>query len=148
KYPVRATGRARVESYPCALSAQASERIAREQELRRALERNQLTLAYQPTLNLTTHTLAGAEALLRWNHPTFGDVPPEHFIPLAEENGMILPIGDWVLEQACRPTGVWRKTCQPFGPLSASLAGAHLRQTHPPARHAHPQTDHRHLPPR
>ncbi|MDU8544585.1 EAL domain-containing protein [Pseudomonas syringae group sp. J248-6] len=128
-YRSKAKGRNRVESYTCDLTTQASERIALEQELRRALDRNQLSLAYQPKISLLTHTLIGAEALIRWNHPTFGDVPPEHFIPLAEENGMILQIGEWVLEQACQQMGKWHKTCQPFGPVSVNLAGAQLRQT-------------------
>ncbi|WP_183139111.1 bifunctional diguanylate cyclase/phosphodiesterase [Pseudomonas syringae group genomosp. 7] len=128
-YRSKAKGRNRVESYTHDLTTQASERIALEQELRRALDHNQLALAYQPKISLLTHTLVGAEALIRWSHPTFGEVPPEHFIPLAEENGMILQIGDWVLEQACRQMGEWRKTRQPFGPLSVNLAGAQLRQT-------------------
>ncbi|WP_122378289.1 EAL domain-containing protein, partial [Pseudomonas savastanoi] len=74
-------------------------------------------------------------------HPTFGDVPPEHFIPLAEENGMILQIGEWVLEQACQQMGKWRKTCQPFGPVSVNLAGAHPRRRHRP-RHHRPRAQH------
>ncbi|WP_440063148.1 sensor domain-containing protein [Pseudomonas syringae] len=127
-YRSKAQGRNRVESYTRDLTEQASERIALEQELRRALDRNQLSLAYQPKISLLTHTLVGAEALIRWSHPTFGEVPPEHFITLAEENGMILQIGDWVLEQACRQMGAWRKTCTPFGPMSVNLAGAQLRQ--------------------
>ncbi|WP_161460618.1 EAL and GGDEF domain-containing protein [Pseudomonas syringae] len=127
-YRSKAQGRNRVESYTRDLTEQASERIALEQELRRALDRNQLSLAYQPKISLVTHTLVGAEALIRWSHPTFGEVPPEHFIPLAEENGMILQIGEWVLEQACRQMGAWRKTCKPFGPMSVNLAGAQLRQ--------------------
>ncbi|OOK95739.1 Sensory box/GGDEF domain/EAL domain-containing protein [Pseudomonas syringae pv. actinidiae] len=127
-YRSKAQGRNRVESYTRDLTEQASERIALEQELRRALDRKQLSLAYQPKISLLTHTLVGAEALIRWSHPTFGEVPPEHFIPLAEENGMILQIGEWVLEQACRQMGAWRKTCKPFGPMSVNLAGAQLRQ--------------------
>lgn len=127
-YRSKAQGRNRVESYTRDLTEQASERIALEQELRRALDRNQLSLAYQPKISLLTHTVVGAEALIRWSHPTFGEVPPEHFIPLAEENGMILQIGEWVLEQACRQMGAWRKTCTPFGPMSVNLAGAQLRQ--------------------
>lgn len=127
-YRSKAQGRNRVESYTRDLTEQASERIALEQERRRALDRNQLSLAYQPKISILTHTLVGAEALIRWSHPTFGEVPPEHFIPLAEENGMILQIGEWVLEQACRQMGAWRKTCTPFGPMSVNLAGAQLRQ--------------------
>ncbi|WP_313629679.1 EAL domain-containing protein [Pseudomonas sp.] len=126
-YRSKAKGRNRVESYTRDLTAQAKERVALEQELRRAIERNECSLYYQPKLCLKTHALIGAEALIRWHHPTFGDVPPEHFIPLAEENGMILQIGDWVLEQACRQLHAWQGTFDDFGPLSVNLAGAQLR---------------------
>lgn len=127
-YRSKAKGRNRVESYTRDLTAQAAERIALEHELRRAIERNELSLCYQPKFSLKTHSLVGAEALIRWHHPTFGDVPPEHFIALAEENGMILQLGDWVLEQACRQMQVWKHSYLAFGPLSVNLAGAQLRQ--------------------
>ncbi|MEN5201719.1 EAL domain-containing protein [Pseudomonas wadenswilerensis] len=127
-YRSKAKGRNRVESYTRDLTAQASERVALEHELRRAIERNELSLCYQPKFSLKTQSLVGAEALIRWSHPTFGDVPPEHFIPLAEENGMILQLGDWVLEQACRQMQDWKHNYQAFGPLSVNLAGAQLRQ--------------------
>ncbi|WP_163031057.1 sensor domain-containing protein [Pseudomonas viridiflava] len=133
-YRSKAKGRNRVESYTRDLTSQASERIALEQELRRALDRNELSLSFQPKTSLHTNTMVGAEALIRWSHPTFGEVPPEHFIPLAEENGMILQIGDWVIEQACLQMHAWRKTHKPFGPLSVNLAGAQLRQPHLVAR--------------
>ena len=126
-YRSKAKGRNRVERYTQDLTAQANERVALEHELRRALEREELFLYYQPKLSLETQQLIGAEALIRWRHPTFGDVPPEHFIALAEENGMILQIGDWVLEQACRQLHQWRKSYDYFGPLSVNLAGAQLR---------------------
>ncbi|MCD5995266.1 EAL domain-containing protein [Pseudomonas sp. CDFA 602] len=129
-YRSKAKGRNRVESYTRDLTAQASERIALEQELRRALDRNELSLSFQPKVCLLSNIMVGAEALIRWSHPLFGEVPPEHFIPLAEENGMILQIGDWVLEQACRQMHEWRKTHKPFGTLSVNLAGAQLRQPH------------------
>ena len=127
-YRSKAKGRNRVESYTRDLTAQASERVALEHELRRAIERDELFLYYQPKISLVDHSLVGAEALIRWRHPTFGDVPPEHFIPLAEENGMILQIGDWVLETACRQMFEWSRIYQPLGPLSVNLAGAQLRQ--------------------
>ncbi|CAG8869900.1 hypothetical protein PS627_03723 [Pseudomonas fluorescens] len=127
-YRSKAKGRNRVEAYTRDLTAQASERVALEHELRRAIERNELSLCYQPKFSLKTQSLVGAEALIRWTHPTFGEVPPEHFIHLAEENGTILQIGDWVLEQACRQMYSWQKTYEPFGPLSINLAGAQLRQ--------------------
>ncbi|WP_413792940.1 MULTISPECIES: EAL domain-containing protein [unclassified Pseudomonas] len=127
-YRSKAKGRNRVESYTRDLTAQASERVALEHELRRAIERNELSLSFQPKISLIDNRLVGAEALIRWTHPTFGDVPPEHFIPLAEENGMILQIGDWVLENACRQLCEWNSTYESLGPLSVNLAGAQLRQ--------------------
>lgn len=127
-YRSKAKGRNRVESYTRDLTAQASERIALEHELRRAIERDELTLSYQPKISLLTQRLVGAEALIRWSHPTFGEVPPERFIPLAEENGMILQIGEWVLEKACQQMHQWNQLYDVFGPLSVNLAGAQLRQ--------------------
>lgn len=127
-YRSKAKGRNRVEKYTRDLTAQASERVALEHELRRAIERNELSLSFQPKISLADNRLVGAEALIRWYHPTFGDVPPEHFIPLAEENGMILQIGDWVLERACRQLCEWNSTYESLGPLSVNLAGAQLRQ--------------------
>ena len=127
-YRSKAKGRNRVEHYTRDLTAQASERIALEHELRRAIERDEFTLSFQPKLSLLTQRLVGAEALLRWFHPTFGDVPPERFIPLAEENGMILQIGEWVLDKACQQMHKWNQRYDVFGPLSVNLAGAQLRQ--------------------
>ncbi len=127
-YRSKAKGRNRVEVYTRDLTVQASERIALEHELRRAIERNELSLCYQPKRSLKSGGLVGAEALVRWTHPTLGDVPPEHFITLAEENGTILQLGDWVLEQACQQMDYWKAHYQAFGPLSINLAGAQLRQ--------------------
>ena len=127
-YRSKAKGRNRVESYTQDLTSQASARIALEHELRRAIERNEFSLCYQPKISLVSQRLVGAEALLRWTHPTLGEVPPEHFIPLAEENGMILQIGDWVLEHACQQMHDWNQLYKSFGALSVNLAGAQLRQ--------------------
>ena len=99
-----------------------------EQELRRALERNELSLFYQPKVSLHDLSLVGAEALIRWTHPTLGVIAPERFIHLAEENGMIIQVGDWVLERACMQLNEWNQTYAPFGPVSVNLAGAQLHQ--------------------
>ncbi len=123
-YRSKAKGRNRVESYTLDLTTQANERIFLEHELRRAIERNELSLYYQPKFSLKTQALVGAEALVRWTHPTFGEVPPEQFIHLAEENGSILQLGDWVLEQACRQMHQWKHAYAPFGPLSINLAAS------------------------
>ncbi|WP_271410370.1 bifunctional diguanylate cyclase/phosphodiesterase [Pseudomonas sp. Q1-7] len=129
-YRAKARGRNRLEFYTHDLTSQATERMALETELRRALERNELSLSYQPKLSLPQQTLVGAEALVRWVHPRLGEIPPERFIPLAEETGLILPLGDWVLEHACRQMQRWQEGHAPFGPLSVNLAGAQLRQPH------------------
>lgn len=127
-YRSKLKGRNRIERYTHDLTAQASARVLLEQELRRALERGQLSLSYQPKISLKDHSLVGAEALIRWNHPELGNIPPDRFIVLAEENGMIIPIGDWVLEHACHQLNAWKQMYEPFGPVSVNLSGTQLRQ--------------------
>lgn len=131
-YRAKAKGRNRVECYTRDMTAQAHARIELEQELRRALERDELSLRYQPKFCLPDHALVGAEALIRWSHPVLGDIPPERFVALAEENGTILQLGDWVLEQACAQLQRWRGT--PFGALAVNLSGRQLRQPGLPER--------------
>lgn len=83
-------------------------RVSLERDLREAIKNEELWLAYQPQVNLESGAVIGAEALLRWNHPTLGFVSPVDFIPVAESSGLILPIGDWIIEEICRQTAEWR----------------------------------------
>ncbi|NDY58709.1 EAL domain-containing protein [Desulfovibrio sulfodismutans] len=95
--------------------------ISLEAELRDALSNDELVLHYQPIVNVDTRALEGFEALVRWNHPLKGIVPPDKFIPLAEETGIILPLGRWVIVEACRQLGKWQKTIPGAERLSVSV---------------------------
>ena len=92
------------------MNAQSKERIKMESNLRKALENSEFELHYQPKINSETHKLVGMECLLRWNQPEIGSVPPAVFIPAAEELGLIVPIGEWVLHEACQTTSEWVKS--------------------------------------
>jgi diguanylate cyclase (GGDEF)-like protein/PAS domain S-box-containing protein len=106
-YQAKESGRENFRFFKPEMNIEAVERQSMEEDLRRALERNELALHYQPIVNLRSESITGAEALLRWTHPKRGSVPPAAFIPVAEGSGLILPIGAWVLREACTQAKAW-----------------------------------------
>ena len=126
-YKAKEEGRGGWYVFNLALTQAASERLEMENALRQAIEREELTLMYQPQISLATRQMIGAEALVRWQHPTLGMIPPCRFIPLAEETGLILSLGEWVLREACRQAAAWEHDGNPLRVavnLSAHQLGA------------------------
>jgi diguanylate cyclase (GGDEF)-like protein/PAS domain S-box-containing protein len=122
-YQAKGDGRSCLKFFQPAMNVRAVERQSMEVDLRRALDRQELTLNYQPKVDLKTGAIAGAEALLRWTHPTRGFVSPAVFIPVAEGSGLILPIGDWVIREACRQAKVWVDAGLPAIAISVNVSG-------------------------
>jgi EAL domain-containing protein (putative c-di-GMP-specific phosphodiesterase class I) len=104
------------------MNVRAVERQSIEESLRRALERKEFALHYQPTIDLRTGAITGAEALLRWTHPALGSVPPGQFIPIAEASGLILPISAWVLREACQQARSWVDSGLPIMTMAVNVS--------------------------
>jgi diguanylate cyclase (GGDEF)-like protein len=106
-YAVKADGRGAYKFYNRAMNSDLNDRRELEMNLRDAIERNELELHYQPVIDLNRNVITGFEALARWNHPVKGMVPPAVFIPVAEDSGLIIPMGEWALREACRQAAQW-----------------------------------------
>jgi diguanylate cyclase (GGDEF)-like protein/PAS domain S-box-containing protein len=123
----KSMGRNRWEFSTESMNSRAAERFKIEGQLRTALAAQQFQLHYQPKVRLKDQTVCGAEALLRWQHPEEGYVPPSSFIPIAEETGLIVPIGEWILWEACRQIQTWRRQGLPPATVSVNLSAAQFR---------------------
>jgi predicted signal transduction protein with EAL and GGDEF domain len=127
-YRAKERGRARWEIFDNAMRASAVDRLDIENALRRAQERRELRVYYQPIISLASGAIEGIEALIRWEHPERGLLLPTDFIHVAEETGLIVPMGAWVLDQACRQVMRWQASIPALGPLrlSVNLSGRQL----------------------
>lgn len=120
-YRAKMLGKARHEVFDKTMHAYAMNLLQMESDLRRAIERKEFVLHYQPIVTFETGAIAGFEALIRWQHPERGFIPPDDFIPIAEETGLIIPIGQWVLEEACRQIRAWQEEFPQYPPLQISV---------------------------
>ena len=126
-YQAKENGRQSYQFFKPAMNIRAVERQTIEGGLRRALERQEFALHYQPKINLSTGEVSGAEALIRWTHPTRGLVCPAQFIPVAEDCGLILPIGNWVLREACKQARAWVAEGLPLGTIGVNISAIEFR---------------------
>ncbi len=126
-YAAKEEGKHRYAFYQPALTALAENRLRIEQDLRQAIERNELELHYQPQVELKTGRMVGVEALVRWQHPEKGMLPPDQFIHVAERIGLIKQLGDWVLETACRQAVEWRKMGLPRIQMAVNISPTHFQ---------------------
>ena len=126
-YQAKENGRQGYQFFKSAMNVRAVERQSVEESLRRALERREFTLQYQPKVNLKTGDVTGAEALIRWTHPTRGPLSPAQFIPIAEDCGLILPIGRWVLLEACRQAQAWVDLGLPHVVMAVNISAIEFR---------------------
>ena len=126
-YQAKENGRKTFQFFTPEMNVSAVERQSIEDGLRRALERREFALHYQPKVNLKTGAIVGAEALIRWRHPTRGQLFPVKFIPVAEETGLIVPIGAWVLREACLQAQAWRHAGLSTGSMAVNVSLIQLR---------------------
>jgi diguanylate cyclase (GGDEF)-like protein/PAS domain S-box-containing protein len=126
-YQAKENGRQSYQFFKPAMNVRAVERQSIEESLRRALEREEFALHYQPKVNLRTGEITGAEALIRWTHPTRGSVSPAQFIPVAEDCGLIVPIGNWVLREACKQARAWLDAGLSLGTMAVNISAMEFR---------------------
>jgi|GEM_PF-641587 len=127
-YKAKDEGRRSFRFYAAEMDARLRERLEIVNDLRKALDRNEFTLHYQPRVNLATGRICGVEALIRWQHPEKGSIMPGKFIPIAEETGLIIPIGEWVFRTACAQAKAWCDKGLPFNRMAVNLSARQFAQ--------------------
>jgi diguanylate cyclase (GGDEF)-like protein/PAS domain S-box-containing protein len=127
-YQAKDRGRNNVQMFSHAMNRKLKHRVAVEASLREALRLKQLDVHYQPFVNLLTRKIVGLEALMRWSHPVHGMIPADQFIPVAEETGLIVPMGNFVLHRTLQTMSAWRKAGVPLVPVSLNVAPAQLQR--------------------
>ena len=121
-YRAKALGRARASEYSADLGADAVERFEIEEGMRSAMQNHEFRLYYQPKIDFNNGKMLGVEALIRWHHPTLGVLGPDRFIPVAEATNFILPLGKWVINEACRQARAWQDANIPSFPIAVNLS--------------------------
>jgi diguanylate cyclase (GGDEF)-like protein len=127
-YKAKEQGGSSYQTYSKSMTTTALQRMTLENDLRRALERNEFEVHYQPIVDAYTSTVVGAEALLRWRHPELGLLLPSEFIPIAEENGLIVPMGEWILQSACLQNRAWQDAGLPRIRVGVNLSSRQLKR--------------------
>ncbi len=127
-YKAKEQGGSSYQTYSKSMTTTALQRMTLENDLRRALERNEFEVHYQPIVDAYTSTVVGAEALLRWRHPELGLLLPSEFIPIAEENGLIVPMGEWILQSACLQNRAWQDAGLPRIRVGVNLSSRQLKK--------------------
>ena len=128
-YLAKSEGRNNFQFFTAEMNTRTVERMALESRLRSALDNNELVLHYQPQVDIRTHRISGMEALVRWNHPHLGVVSPNQFIPIAEDTGLIIPIGEWVLNEACRQAKAWQDEGLPPLRVAVNVSARQFRHS-------------------
>jgi diguanylate cyclase (GGDEF)-like protein len=126
-YHAKNCGKNNAKLYSSSLTMQIMSHVKLEVGLRKALQNNELYLLYQPQVDVPTTRIVGVEALIRWRHPEHGIIPPTEFIPLAEETGLIVPIGEWVLRTACHQARAWQRECEQPVRMAVNLSARQFK---------------------
>ncbi|MDF2721020.1 MAG: diguanylate cyclase/phosphodiesterase with sensor [Paenibacillus sp.] len=127
-YAAKDSGKNNYRLFEAHMNKAASRKMELEQGLRKAIDNEEFVLLYQPIYNIQTDKLIGVEALIRWEHPTFGTVPPSEFIPLAEETRLIIPLGEWIIRTACAQNKAWQRMGYPPIKMAVNLSMLQIRQ--------------------